>query len=90
MKNIKELEAINCKIDKLSKDNQIEILRIMYDDCSDLISENKNGCFIEMNMLSEDTLQKINKFLLFIDSNEKELEDVENEKFKYKEYIKDN
>ena len=83
--NTKLLESLNNRIEKLSSDNQIEILRIIYDESPDIISENKNGCFIEMNMLSKIVIEKISKYLVFIESNEEDLQNVEDKKNKFKE-----
>lgn len=85
--NTKQLESLNNRIEKLSSDNQIEILRIIYDETPDIISENKNGCFIEMNMLSKSVIEKISKYLVFIESNEEDLQNVEDKKNKFKEFM---
>ena len=85
--NTKQLESLNNRIEKLSSDNQIEILRIIYDETPDIISENKNGCFIEMNMLSKSAIEKISKYLIFIENNEEDLQNVEDKKNKFKEFM---
>jgi hypothetical protein len=89
MNNIKQLEGLNNRVEKLSCSNQIEILRIIHEYSPELISENKNGCFIEMNMLSNNVLEKISKYIDFIENNEKSLKNVELQKNKFKEIIDD-
>ncbi len=88
-KNIKKLESINNKIEKLNKKQHIEILRIItkYDKIQ--ISENKNGTFINMNELTELAIEKIMEYLKYIETKEKELSDIENEKNKLAEIIND-
>lgn len=87
MNNTKQLEFLNNRVEKLSSVNQIEILKIIHEHSPELISENKNGCFIEMNMLSNQVLEKISKYIIFIENNEKSLENVEIQKDKFKEII---
>ena len=88
-KNIRKLELINNKIEKLNKKQHIEILRIItkYDKIQ--ISENKNGTFINMNELTESVIEKIMEYLQYIETKEKELSDIENEKNKLAEIMND-
>lgn len=90
MKNIKQLESINAKIEKLNKKQHIEILRIItkYDKVN--VSENKNGIFINMNEINDEIINKIVEYLNYIETKEKELLNIENEKNKIAETMNDN
>ena len=90
IKNIKKLEAINSKIEKLNKKQHVEILRIIMKNDKINISENKNGTFINMNELDESIITNIMDYLEYIETKEKELNDVENEKNKLAEIMNDN
>lgn len=90
MKNIKQLESINAKIEKLNKKQHIEILRIITKDDKVNVSENKNGIFINMNEINDKIINKIVEYLNYIETKEKELLNIENEKNKIAETMNDN
>lgn len=90
MKNIKQLESINAKIEKLNKKQHIEILRIITKDDKVNVSENKNGIFINMNEINDEIINKIVEYLNYIETKEKELLNIENEKNKIAETMNDN
>lgn len=70
----KQYEDLISKIDELGKNDHIEILRIIReDDTSAKITENNNGCFINLNEIERSTLEKITNFLNYIEDNKKEL-----------------
>jgi len=48
------------------------------------VSENRNGCFINISNLSPEIQKEINEFLKYINKQEKTLNDVEKIKKKYK------
>lgn len=89
-KNIKKFETINLKIEKLNKKQHIELLRIIVKDEKVNISENKNGTFINMNELNNEIINKIIEYLNYIETKEKELINIENEKSKIAETMNDN
>ena len=89
-KNIKKFELINSKIEKLNKKQHIELLRIITKDEKVNISENKNGTFINMNELNNEIIVNIEEYLKYIETKEKELINIENEKSKIAEKMNDN
>ena len=59
----KQYEDFISKIDELGKRDHIEILRIIKEDDNSLkITENNNGCFINLNELEQSTLENVNNF----------------------------
>ena len=48
------------------------------------VSENRNGCFINISNLSQEIQNEITEFLKYINKQEKTLSDVEKIKKKYK------
>jgi len=88
--NIKEFNhyqkvLIKDRIDKLTKEGKIEILRILAKK-NEVYSENKNGIFFDIIKLSNSTLVQIDEFLSFSETNKKELEkDEENRNLYRKE-----
>tara|TARA_E500000178_G_C16312095_1_gene440994 strand:- start:125 stop:415 length:291 start_codon:yes stop_codon:yes gene_type:complete len=74
--NYNLLKNICEKIDKLSKEKHIAILKIFKKDKIN-ITENNNGCFINMNEVSDSILNEIIKYLEFNINNENELKKQE-------------
>ena len=75
------LKSICKKIESMNKSVHIDILKIIKNDTNINISENNNGCFINMNEVSENTLNNIKCYLDFSLKNEEELkkqEDIKN------------
>lgn len=78
MSNNKILENIISDVETLNKQEHIEILRILKSNNSNIkITENNNGCFINLNDVDENTLEQIQKFIFFITDKNKELDNYE-------------
>jgi hypothetical protein len=76
----KELTLLCKTIENFSKEDQIEILKIISNVNINLISENNNGSFINMNDLNEDTLLKVNNYVDYVLKKNNEINNIENEK----------
>lgn len=84
MEKIQELENIKTKIESLSKNHQIEILKLMKKNNKVIINENKNGVFINLSFLPEDVLDDIREYLNFIHDQEDVLMSLETQKNQFK------
>jgi pyruvate formate-lyase activating enzyme-like uncharacterized protein len=83
----KKYENLISNIEKLGKTDHIEILRIIKKhDNNTKITENNNGCFINLNELEPSTIEKIENLLNYIEDNKKELNKHES----LKSNLKDN
>jgi len=71
---------IQSKVDKLSKMQHIEILKIIRKHPETKLNENKNGTYINMAYLKQDTLEEIIKYIDYVQVQETSLSCVENEK----------
>jgi TusA-related sulfurtransferase len=70
------------RIEKMTKMEQTEVLKIIIKNNGRKYSENINGSFINMNTLTDETIDKLNDFIDFCDKNNNELNEQE-------EYIKE-
>ena len=86
----KELSLLCKTIEHFSKEDQIEILKIISTVNINLISENSNGSFINMNDINDDTLIKINNYVDYVLKKNNELSNIENEKDILKNNINNN
>ena len=68
-------------IEKMEQKEHIEILKIIKKSPLNInITENNNGCFINMDNVDEETIQNIEKYVDFFKQKEKELNDQEKQK----------
>lgn len=82
---LKQLELLKKNIESLEKLHQIEILKIINDKQSNILNENKNGIYINMSSLDEQTINDLKEYMRYIYSQERELNI--NEKLK-EEFLK--
>tara|TARA_B100000900_G_C20421277_1_gene651055 strand:- start:14 stop:313 length:300 start_codon:yes stop_codon:yes gene_type:complete len=83
MDNTQDLEFLKEKIEGLSKTHQIEILKIFLEN-EIKVNENKSGIFINMSYLESDILEKIGKYLSYIQEQESNLSSLETQKEQFK------
>ena len=71
-----ELVTLRTKIENLTKKQQVEILRILIKlDIS--VSENNNGIFFNLSLLTKEQLSEINKFIDYVSDQEKALQEID-------------
>lgn len=75
-----KLEKMVHHIDNFSKDDHIKILEILANYDPSIISENSNGCFIHMEDLPEDIIDKIQYYINYVLLKESEITKVETTK----------
>jgi len=79
-----DLAVLKDKIERLSKTNQLEILSILKNANGIKLNENKNGVFVNMSFLPEDTLAEIDKYVKYVYDQETTLNEFENQKQDFK------
>lgn len=86
------LNGIREQIEHMSKFNQIEILRILTKSKDVTLNENKYGIHINLTELSTEILNELILYIKYVNTQEIYLNDVEQEKEKYKNsfFLKDN
>jgi hypothetical protein len=86
------LNGIREQIEHMSKFNQIEILRILTKSKDVTLNENKYGIHINLTDLSTEILNELILYIKYVNTQEIYLNDVEQEKEKYKNsfFLKDN
>jgi hypothetical protein len=83
-----KLDKMIHHIDNFSKDDHIKILEIIANYNRSIISENSNGCFIHMEDLPEDVIEKIEHYISYVLLKESEINIVESTKDILKNNIK--
>jgi hypothetical protein len=83
MDNTIKLEQLKTTIEKLSKDHQLEMLKIL-NSCPDIkLNENKSGVYVNLSFLPETTIKKLLVYLEYIQDQEKMLLLTESKKEHY-------
>lgn len=79
--NQAKIKSLCESIEKMEQSEHIEILKIIKKSPLNInITENNNGCFINMDNVDEDTIKNIEKYVNFFKQKEKELNEQEKEK----------
>jgi hypothetical protein len=79
-----DLDIIKKTIESFTKENQIEILRIIHQSSPGVINENKSGIYINMSFLTNDVIEKMTKYIDYVQDQEKMLKPFETEKDNFK------
>lgn len=74
------LNSLKKSIEKLPIKNQYEIFTILKNDHPDDLTENSNGSFINLSIVSDTTIAKIKKHIDFCENQKKIIESGEDEK----------
>ena len=81
------LETLKKKIEGLDKHHHIEILKILKKNENIKLNENKNGIYINMSFIPQETINEIQKYLLFVQDQEESLLAVEYQKKEFEQLL---
>jgi hypothetical protein len=82
-----ELENLKEIIETYTEKQQEDILNILREDKNTIINENKNGFFINLSDVSSITISKINKYIEYINLQEKHLVTLEQKTKEYEDCL---
>jgi hypothetical protein len=60
------LNNLKDKIEKMSKNNQIEVLRILKHNPAIKLNENKSGVFVNISFLPKETIEELAKYVRYV------------------------
>ena len=84
------LQTLKTRIEQMSVYHQIEILRIFQDN-NILLNENNNGTLINLTELESGIIEKLDKYISYVNEQESQLNEIEKEKNRIqKTFFKDN
>jgi hypothetical protein len=78
------LSLMKDKIEKMTKNNQIEILKILKKYQNTKLNENKSGIFVNLSFLSKDALDEIDKYVSYVNDQETVINTIETQKQEFK------
>jgi hypothetical protein len=79
-----DLEILKTKIEKMSKNHHIEILKILKKNANVKLNENKSGVYVNLSFLPKDSITEIENYLNYIELQETSLVTLENQKEEFK------
>ena len=72
------------KIEKMTKIQQLDILRILKQNSTIKLNENKSGIFVNISFLPKESIEEIEKYVKYVTDQESELNLMENQKQEFK------
>jgi hypothetical protein len=79
-----QLETIKTTIERWSKTQQIEVLKLLKKNPAVKLNENRNGVYINLSYLPESALQELLQYLEYVKDQESSLEKMEIQKEEFK------
>jgi len=87
MTNQMSLDNLKRMIEKLDKQNHIEILRILMKDPAVRINESKGGCLVNMSLLPESVLGEIQQYMEYINKRQDSIEALETQQHEFEKKL---
>jgi hypothetical protein len=78
------MEILKSRIDRMSKSQHIEILRILKKNSEVKLNENKSGVFINLSFLPQDTVSAIHEYVKYVEDQENAISSLETQKEVFK------
>jgi hypothetical protein len=78
------LISLKDAIEKMTKTQQLDILRILKKNPTIKLNENKSGIFVNISFLPKDAIEEIEKYVKYVCDQESELNLLENQKQEFK------
>ena len=78
------LISLKDAIEKMTKTQQLDILRILKKNPAIKLNENKSGIFVNISFLPNDAIEEIDKYVKYVCDQESELNLLENQKQEFK------
>lgn len=91
MTKLNKLKVVKTKIELMPKTHQVEVLRILKNIPEVSVNENKNGSFINLTEVNDETIRILEDYIVYVEKQETQLDDVEIEKERIQNvFFKDN
>jgi sugar/nucleoside kinase (ribokinase family) len=74
-------------IESFSKEEHVHLLKIIMEKDSAAVSENSNGTFVQMDEVSQETIQQMNKYIDYVLLKECDIKAIEETKERLKNNI---
>jgi hypothetical protein len=82
-----DLDKMTRIIESFTKDEHINLLKIILEKDANSVSENSNGTFVQMDELHQETIEKMNKYIDYVLLKECDIKIIEDTKERLKNNI---
>jgi hypothetical protein len=79
-----QLIDIRETIEKMTKFNQIEVLRMLHKHQDVILNENKNGIHVNLTELNDDIINELDNYIKYVNAQEQTLSKMEIQKENYR------
>ena len=80
-----KMENMKTRIEAMTKNHQIEILKILKKNPAAKINENKSGIFVNLSLLPTHTLEELDFYLNYVHDQENTLQELESQKKEFQD-----
>jgi hypothetical protein len=81
---VHHLEDIKHKVEKMTKSNQLEILKILNSHKNIKLNENKSGVYVNLSFLPSNIVKEIENYIEYVNIQEDSLKPIEIQKDQFK------
>jgi hypothetical protein len=78
--NAENLETMKQHIEKMDKTHHIEILKILKQNTSITLNENKSGVYVNLSLLPQTTMEQLKKYVQYTNTQEDTINTLEIQK----------
>ncbi len=82
--NIQSVSRLKTRIELMTKEQHIDILRILRKNPEVKLNENKSGVFINLSFLPEETIDALCEYVKYVEDQENALNSMEKQKEVFK------
>lgn len=84
MSDTLRLEMLKSRIETMTKEQHIDILRILRKNPEVKLNENKSGVFINLSFLPAETIDAVSEYVKYVEDQENALNSMEKQKEVFK------
>jgi hypothetical protein len=82
--HVQILEVLKSNIEKMTKSQQVEVLKILHQNPDVKLNENKSGVYVNLSFLSENVISNIQTYMKYVKEQENTLKLAEAQKQDFK------
>ena len=82
--HVQNLEVLKSNIEKMTKSQQVEVLKILHQNPDVKLNENKSGVYVNLSFLSENVISNIQTYMKYVKEQENTLKLAEAQKQDFK------
>ena len=68
--HVQNLEVLKSNIEKMTKSQQVEVLKILHQNPDVKLNENKSGVYVNLSFLSENVISNIQTYMKYVKEQE--------------------